>query len=118
VLLPLAGSLKWVDSAPIGRLVRRCVFQLGMAEQVAVTGLVHRAEGDSGAVVAAGSRAAADGWTVRYEFVVVDGDAAEQLMSRQAAAVRAALEYFAQYPTSRPAQAGHGGHGVSGNAAG
>jgi hypothetical protein len=89
-----------------------------MAEQVAVTGLVHRAEADSAAVVAFGSRAAADGWTVRYEFVVVDGAAAEQLMSRQAAAVRAALEYFAQYPTSRPARAGRGGSGVSGTAAG
>jgi hypothetical protein len=66
-----------------------------MAEQVAVTGLTHRVEADSAAVAAVGSEAAAGGWTVRYEFVVVDGDAAEQLMSRQAAAVRAALEYFA-----------------------
>jgi len=88
-----------------------------MTEQVAVTGLVHRVEAESDAV-AVGSRAAADGWTVRYEFVVVDGAAAEQLMSRQAAAVRAALEYFAQYPTSRPAQAGRGGRGLSGTAAG
>ncbi|GLI03807.1 hypothetical protein Pa4123_90870 [Phytohabitans aurantiacus] len=89
----------------------------GMAEQVAVTGLIHRAQPDSDAVAAAGSRAAAEGWTVRYEFVVVDGDAAEQLMSRQAAAVRAALEYFAQYPTSQPEQAGRG-RGVSETAAG
>jgi len=51
----------------------------------------------------------------RYEFVVVDGDAAEDLTSRQAAAVRAALEYFAQCAPNRPAQAGRG---VSGTAAG
>lgn len=98
-------------------LVGRCVFYWVMAEQVAVAGLGRRSEGDSHAVVAGWGRAA-DGWTVRYELVVVDGDAAEQLMSRQAAAVRAAVEYFAQYPTSRPAQAGHGGSGVSGTAAG
>jgi hypothetical protein len=61
-----------------------------MAEQVAVAGLVPRVEGEPDAVVADGSRAAADGWTVRYELVVVDGDVAEQLMSRQAAAVRGA----------------------------
>jgi hypothetical protein len=76
-----------------------------MAEQVAVVGLGHQLR-RSGAVVADGTQATADGWTVRYELVV-DGDAAEHLMSRQAAAVRA-LEYFAQAATSRPAQPGRG----------
>jgi len=35
--------------------------------------------------------------TVRYEFMVVDGDAAKDLMQRQAAVVREALEYFARH---------------------
>jgi hypothetical protein len=35
---------------------------------------------------------------VKIEFVVVDGPAAEELIKRQAAAVRDALQWFADHP--------------------
>jgi len=47
---------------------------------------------------AAASRARAGPLTVKIEFVVVNGPAAEELIKRQAAAVRDALQWFAANP--------------------
>lgn len=73
-----------------------------MVKRAGVAGLVARAESVSGVVVPDRRRAArVDGWSVRYELVVMDGDAADLLMSRQAAVVREALEYFVRLHQER-----------------
>lgn len=58
-------------------------------------------DGESKYAPRASGRPAAEPLRVRVELVVVDGPAAKELLKRQAAAVREALQWFADHPPEK-----------------